>query len=550
MWLALLVLLTLAYTAVLWAGALHSYHHLYVLLLALQYLLILPAVFAHLRSRKGTSGSAAPPLPRLALVISAFALIAVSLSWFSTRGLFNPDESGYSFLARIYLSGHLKAAPLIGAAPSVSDTPRELYFEGHVLRPDAWFPKFPPGWPLVLTAGYAISLPWVVTPLLSVVSLFVLAAIGRQVFSEESGVAAVILAVLSSFYLINSMGMMSHTLCALLSEVACLCLFRGLATGRLSFFAGMFACLGFALQVRPYTAFVLAAVMASTALWETRTNPRLCARVLGIGVLLGGLALAGVLLYNDLYTGHWLVSPYAMAAGAQAPPELSLNPGRIWRGIAEYGRQTFEMSLIGLFPFTYILAGYTLIVEREHRREVWILAAIYLALLVAYLAHPEGSGVFFGERFHFEGIFAVFLVAARGLALLGRRWSLPRSALASVLGLLAILQVSQQGLTALTVAREGEPYRKIRAAVSQPSVTGVVFLRDSPGFVAKHFNINQADWAHAPRIFLVDFEPDHRNEWACRYHASNWTVAEYDPETRSAVLQGGSTNCATPAPQP
>ena len=209
-----------------------------------------------------------------------------------------------------------------------------------------------------------------------------------------------------------------------------------------------------------------------------------------MGVLFGGLALAGLLLYNHLYTGHWLVSPYAMAAGAQAPPELSFNPVRIWQGIAEYGRQTFEMSLIGLFPFAYLLAGYTLVEEREHRREVWILAAVYLALFFVYLAHPEGSGVFFGERLHFEGIFAVFVLAARGLALLAQRWSLPRYALASALGLLTILQVSQQALTAVTVAREGEPYRKIRAAVSQTSVTGVVFLLDSPGFVAKHFNLN------------------------------------------------------------
>jgi hypothetical protein len=272
--------------------------------------------------------------------------------------------------------------------------------------------------------------------------------------------------------------------------------------------------------------------------------------VLGIGALFGGLALAGVLLYNHLYTGHWLVSPYAMAAGAQAPPELSFNPVRIWQGIAEYGRQAFEMSLIGLFPFAYLLAGYTLFTERERRRELWILAAIYLALFFAYLAHPEGSGVYFGERFHFEGIFAVFLLAARGLVLLAQRWSLPRYALASALGLLAVLQVSQQAVAALTVARDGEPYRKIRAAVSQPSVTGVVFLRDTPPFVAKHFNLNQAEWAHAPRIFLVDFEPDRRNEWACRYHATNWTVAEYDPVTRSAVLQGSPTNCAAPTLQP
>jgi hypothetical protein len=162
----------------------------------------------------------------------------------------------------------------------------------------------------------------------------------------------------------------------------------------------------------------------------------------------------------------------------------------------------------------------------------------------------KAPGFSSASAFTWKGIFAVFVRAARGLALLAQRWSLPRYALASALGLLAILQVSQQALTAVTVAREGEPYRKIRAAVSQPSVSGVVCLRESHGFVAKHFDLNQADWAHAPRIFLVDFEPDRRNEWACRYHATNWTVAEYDPVTRSAVLQGSPTNCAAPTLQP
>jgi len=549
MLLALLVALTFLYTVLLWIGALHAYHHLYVLLIAYQYVLLLPALLVYLRSRNNPSSPRTFPLPRLVVTILLFALVAIPLSWFSTRGLLNPDESGYSFQARIFLSGQLKVDPLIGASPNVRETPRESYFEGHVLRPDAWFTKFPPGWPLVLATGYAISRPWLITPILSIASLMIMATIGRLLFSVETGIVAVLLAVLSSFYLVNSIGMMSHALCALLSILACLCLFRGLATGRLSSFTGMFACLALALQVRPYTAFVLAVILTVVALWGTRTDLRLWVRVLGVGTLFGAIALAGVLVYNHLYTGHWLVSPYALAAGAQAPPELSLNPARIWRGIVQYGRQTFEMSLIGLFPFGYVLAGYALLTERQARREVWILASLYLGLVIAYLAHPEGSGVFFGERFHFEGMFAVFLLAARGLTLLAQRWNLSRLNLASALSLVAFIQVNQQAVTALTVARQGEPYRKIRAAVSQPSVTGVVFLHDGPGFVAKHFNLNQADWAHAPRLFLVDAEPDRRNEWACSYHASSWTVAEYDPATRSAILKGDHANCGVPEPK-
>jgi hypothetical protein len=474
-----------------------------------------------------------------------FALLALPLSWFSTRGLLNPDESGYSFAARTFLTGHLKAQPLIGAATTVVDTPDEISFGNHVLRRDGWFPKFPPGWPAVLALGYAVSMRWIVTPILGILSLLTIAAIGQELFSAEAGELAAFFAALSSFYLVNSIGMMSHALCGLLSAAACYLLFRGVHTGRLSFFAGMFAALGYALQVRPYTAFVLAVVMTAAALWQTRNNSALAIRIFVLGCVIGGIALGCVLLYNRLYTGNALVSPYALAVGASTPPELTLHAGRIWQGIAHYGQQSFEESLIGMFPFAYLLAGYALFTDRERRSEARILAAIYLSLWVAYLAHPEGSGVFFGERFHFEGIFAVFLLAARGAFLLVQRWNSSPKRVAAVLVALSMIQVSQQAATAVTVARKGEPYRRIRSATSH-APAGIVFLQDGPGFVAKHFNLNQPDWPKAVHIFLVDAEPNLRNEWACRYGASVWTLAQYDPKTHSATVTTQTAQCVSP----
>ena len=550
MLLALLSILALLYTVLLWIGVVRSYHHLHILLLAFQYALLLPAIWAYFRAHRASDNQPARiPLPQLTAITLLFAIVVFPLSWFSTRGLLNPDESGYSFEARIFVSGHLKSPPLIGASANVPATPDEVFFGNHVLRPDGWFPKFPPGWPAVLAAGYAVSAPWVITPILSILSLLTIAAIGRELFSPQASLLAVCFAVLSSFYLVNSIGMMSHALCGLLSAVACFCLFRGLDTGRVSCFWGMFACMGFALQVRPYTGFVLAVVMTSVALWRTRTNLALCLRIFAVGCFVGGIALVSVLVYNHLYTGHWLQSPYALAAGAQAPPELSFHPARIWQGIAEYGRQTFEESLVGIFPFAYLLAGYALFTEQQDRWKVWVLAAIYVSLVIAYLAHPEGSGNFFGERFHFEGIFAVFLLAARGTTLLIERRRLSRTAIAYVFAVLAFLQLSLQAAAAISVARQGEPYRKIRAA-SAHAPKGIVFLHDGPGFVAKHFNLNQPDWRHASHVFLVDADPDHRNQWACRYESSSWTVAEYDPKTHSAVLNTEPANCAMAVGQP
>jgi 4-amino-4-deoxy-L-arabinose transferase-like glycosyltransferase len=435
------------------------------------------------------------------------------------------------------------ADPLIGAVTDVRHTPDELFYEGHILLPNGWFPKFPPGWPLVLSLGYLVSARWLLNPLFGLVQLIAIAAIGRRAFSWEVGAVAVFFGILSPFFLVNSIGMMSHALCALLAAAACLAMFNGLARGSLWYYAGMFACLAAALQVRPYTGFVLAFVMTVAALWLNRENQAALMQVFGIGVGFGIIALAGVLFYNHTYTGNWMVSPYAMAAGAKTPPELSFSPARIWRGIRHYGRQTTQESLIGAFPFVYLLAGYALLHEKNRRKEIWILACFYLALVLAYLAHRYGSGVFFGERFHFEGFFAVLLLAARGLDILVERWRTQRWALIWSMLLLAAMQGALQATTVTVVARRGEPYRKIREAVTASGVFGLVLLHDSAGFVAKHFNLNEADWRHASRIYLVDAEPDRRGEWACEYGTPVWTMVSYDARSHRAILANGKAEC-------
>jgi hypothetical protein len=540
----------LLYLSILVFGTLRTYAHLQIVLLLLQYVLLLPAVLAYLRKRQdNVPAVGSVPIVNLRVIFVCFALLAIPLSWFSVRGLLNPDESGYSFQARIYRSGRIMADPLVGVASDVSKTPAELFYANHVLRPNGWFPKFPPGWPLVLSLGYFISARWLLTPILGLVQLIVIVACGLR-FSRQTGLMAALFAALSPFYLVNSIGMMSHALCALLAATACLALFNGLATASLWYYAGMFACLAATLQVRPYTGFILTLVLTAAALWLNRKNWPVFVRVFAIGIPFGAAALAGVLIYNHIYSGNWFVSPYAMAAGANLPPELSFSPVKIWHGFRQYAWLAAEGGLIGAFPFAYLLAGYALLREREHRTEVWILASLYVALVVAYLAHVDGYAVFFGERFHFEAFFALLLLAARGLQLLVERWRTPRPALVWTMLLFVLMQVAQQAAVAEAVARRGEPYRKIREALASSGISGLVLLHDGPGFVAQHFNLNDADWRHASRIYLVDAEPNRRGEWACRYGVSGWTVVSYDAQSHRPTFVSGSADCNHQPNQP
>lgn len=529
----------------------HPFRHSDQVLLLLQYVLIFSSLLLSLHlQRVVAEGHAGVPsttarLPDLNLpvLIGCFALLAIPLSWFATRGLVNPDESGYSFQARIYASGRIMADPLIGATPDVRQTPAELFYGNHVLRPFGWFPKFPPGWPAVLSLGYLISAGWLPVPIFAVLQLWIIASIGSLWFSREVGALAVLFAALSPFYLVNSVGMMSHALCALLAAAAFLAFCRALDTDDLRYGAAMFACLAFTFQVRPYTAFVLTLVMTAASVWFIRSQRKLLLHVLSIGAVFGGLAIAGVLIYNHTYTGKWLVSPYAEAAGANTPPELSFNPVVILRALARHGPFMLLETILGTFPFLHVLAAYALVFEKRYRREVRVLAVLYVALVFAYLFHPEGYAVFFGERFHFEAFFALVLLAARGTQILVDRWQVPRRAVVFALLMLAALQIGQLASAVQVISTKGEPYRKIRAALEVANVSGLVFLQDSPGFVAKHFNLNDADWRHASRMFLVDADVTRRTEWGCRFGFTTWVVASYDARSRLAVLDPGGSMC-------
>jgi hypothetical protein len=519
--------------------------HFDLVFLIMQYGPILLSVLWFLRSQKNTSLAPAK-LPGLKsfVVAGSFAVVAASLSWFAVQGLVNPDESGYSFLARIYQSGRIMADPLIGATANVQDTPAELYFENHVLRPFGWFPKFPPGWPLVLSLAYRISAPWLPNALFGTLQLFVIAAIGSRWFSRETGPFAAVLAALSPFYLINSAGMMSHALCALLSATACFALCQGHTTGKRIYSVGMFASLAAALQVRPYTGFVLTVVMTGAALWLSRSDRRQLLSIVVIGAVFGGLAITGVLSYNHAYSGNWLVSPYAAAKGSTLPPELSVDPRVIWQGAVQYGPFMLLETVLGAFPFLHLLGAYAVVVEKQRRTEVWILASIYCSLVLAYVLHPGGYAVFLGERFHFEAFFALALLAARGAQLLVEAWRVQRRAVAFTVIVLCCLQVGETLWAIHALSSLGEPYRKVRAALVNSNTSRLVLLHDAPGFAAKHFNLNDADWRQAPQVYLVDADIDHRVDWACRYGYSRWVVVSYDPKSHAANLTEGDAHCA------
>lgn len=519
--------------------------HITVIGLAFQYVILLPVVIWVLLGMRGAGdGQTALPYAAIALT-TVYLMLAFPVARREYEQPGDPvDESCYSFQAKIFRSGRVIAEPLPGATPSVKQTPAEIDFQNHVLTTRGWFTHFPPGWPLLLVVGQWLGAPWVLNPLLGAALIAVTYAIGRDVFSANTGQLAVVMTVLSPFFLVNAVRLLSHMLCSVLVAVACWMVLRGLAQKRVAPFAVAFAMLALAIHVRPFTAFAEGLVLGGAALWYARDDRRFLTRVLLAGIGFGALAALSTMAYYYACTGNPLISPYAARVGADVPSELTFNPRLIFYLLQRFGPHTFKESVFSTFPFLFLPAGYAVWQERERVREVRILAWVFLSLVLAYLFHTERSFAYYGSRFHFEGLFAAMVLAARGAELLAGHWALPRRAVMAVLLLFAAMQIAvEKGMT-VSLWQVARPYHEMRMAVEElGSQAPLAFLRNGPGYNARFMNFNAGDWQHAPVVYVIDADPGKRDEWACRFGRPEWMVLGLDGNGKVQVERGRS-ECA------
>lgn len=213
---------------------------------------------------------------------------------------------------------------------------------------------------------------------------------------------------------------------------------------------------------------------------------------------------------------------------------LVLGLCAIWE-VRHCRRRLLEtMALCGLFAAA---AAYAAFRDREKRTEALVLASLFGCLVAGYAPDRYPSGSLLGERFYFEGFFAVALLAARGLTLLAQNWDVA-GWLPDCLGLLATSSVATLLFTLPAIFHEVEPYASVRLAAEQVKLpNAVVFLQPhDPEFVAKHFNLNRADWPSAPLFFAPDPGPDARPVLARALGRPAWVVITYDPSLHKAQV--------------
>jgi hypothetical protein len=413
-----------------------------LLSLALTWFISLQGIISFIKAFSDRMGALVRRLPRrfsridrwdaLALVVagaSFAATLTVALVQFHGEPHIL-DASAYYFQAKIFASGRLCATP-----------PSDLTaFQGPFMIAGAgrWFAQYAPGTSAMLALGMLAGAPWIVEPLLGTLALWGVYRLGKLLYNGPTGLLALILGALSSFYIYHAASYLSHSV-ALFFAVYCLLFFaRFDKYGRGSDLALAVSFAGALFLTRELTGVVIGGATATFVLFVNRRALVAEWRRLLLGALLATLALVVTaniyIIYNAALTGDPFTAPRAI-----------FNPTDRYgfgQNIGFYGQHTLAAGLVILdqlltalqttlygWPFylTLALLPCAYLVRRRVTRWDIFCGAMFVflvALQVGYFYH----GIYLGPRYLYEALPFLLLLTARGATGLadasgrGARW--------------------------------------------------------------------------------------------------------------------------------
>jgi hypothetical protein len=356
---------------------------------------------------------------------------------------------------------------------------------------------------------------------------------------------AVMLTGLSAYTMLYSTGFLSHAFIAAMGTAAMAAAFHGVRTERLGWIGLCFLLVVAGIQIRTYTGAVIALWCACYTLPALWSNRGLFWRSTGALVLAGLASVALVLWVNKVYTGSYVVFPYAYSRGVEQVKELTFNPSLIAENLTGSWRWALTDTLAFTFPLVFAAAVYAVLNERVFRRELTTLSLLFPMLVGAYVFQGENSSSFDGERYYYEGYAALCIVAARGFLLLMERWRVrPRAARAGVAAL-AALHVVFIAIMIHDVETRLTPWRMAYgASIAQPRPALVFLGGTSAAFPPKHANWNEARWQTAPTVFLNDPGAIRRDLVACRFHRPAYRVVTYDVKRKRVLVVDRAASCS------
>jgi len=293
---------------------------------------------------------------------------------------------------------------------------------------------FQPGWPLVLTPGMAIGLPYLVNPILGALLLWPSYRIALRVFSRHTARLAIIVILISPFFVFMSASYMAHSLSALLTIIALdQALYyrfspkhwRGIIIG---------LCIGGLFTIRAYNAILLLAPLLAVASVDL-IKGRIKAKAIGLATIAALLLIAVQLLTNwhltdsplrfgqDEYFSNTerITTCHRLGFGPDVGcryehGRFSFFDGFYFKdalGVTAQRLRSLSLNLLGTpLALAFLL---TPIAIGPFRRETFGLYILLASLIVGYFFFYY-HGNCYGPRFYYEAMPALGILIALGVS--------------------------------------------------------------------------------------------------------------------------------------
>src|SRR5258708_623755 len=262
----------------------------------------------------------------IAVILMAFFTLAAGV--IINRTVFErlphlEDEFGYLFQAKVFAGGHAYAVRSPG-------DPVAQFWQPFVIQPETQsdgvlkrFGKYTPGWPLLLALGILMGTPWLINPMLAMLSVALVYRLGREIFQESVGLVSAALLAISPMALLLDATLMSHVPAMFMSIVSVYGYWRmtRAGKGRYRWAALSGLALGLMLSTRPLSAAAIAVpvilhprgglldsmdIKQAKKVFVARLKPLL---ILSIFVLPTGLLWP---VFNQIWTGDWKTNTYTL----------------------------------------------------------------------------------------------------------------------------------------------------------------------------------------------------------------------------------------------
>ena len=318
------------------------------------------------------------------------------------------DSVSYYIQAKIFSTGHISVP---------SHELKEFFSTGYCINDGRYYSIYFPGWPLLLSVGITMGLPWIINPIFGILTIILIYFIGMEIYDRETGLFAAVLLLCSRYFYVLTPTYFSEPSALFFSSLFVYCIIRTLKEPKVisSLLAGLV--LGILFLIRPYTAFAVSLpIMGYFLLSSVKRKAKAVSSI--VAVILSFLPMFFVFfLYNYLQTGSVFLTPFQY-----------YNPSNT----LGFGLRSFDI-IINPYPYTVFNAIRNVVVNLAILN-LESVPFLFLFFILVFINKPNqwdmllfatlASIIFFQMfyfyrevRYYYPVFFALVILAARGINL-------------------------------------------------------------------------------------------------------------------------------------